>query len=71
MDVNKLRFDELFKLEQKAAKSLIEALVEIRGKCKNPAGNGKHDCANCIFEIRQNCGKLILDDWLNILGEKV
>ena len=74
MDITKLRFAKLFKLEVKAAKVLIEALLEIHGKCKNPNGDieaDKHDCASCVFEIRQNCGKLILDDWLNILKKRL
>jgi hypothetical protein len=70
MDVQKLRFAGLLKKERQATKVLIEALLEIHGHCKCPNGNiknDKHDCSNCAFEIGQNCGRLILDHWLDIL----
>jgi hypothetical protein len=70
MDANKLRFYDLLKKERQAAKVLVEALLEIHGKCKNPNGEekgDKHDCAHCVFEIGRNCGKLFLDHWLTVL----
>jgi hypothetical protein len=74
MDINKLIFAELFKKEHRAVKVLIEALLEIHGHCKCPNGDiddDMYDCDNCAFLIRQNCGRLFLDDWLNILEKRV
>jgi hypothetical protein len=70
MDINKLRFAALLQKERHAAKVLVEALLEIHGKCKNPNGGeagDTHDCAHCVFEAGHNCGKLFLDHWLSVL----
>jgi hypothetical protein len=58
---------DLLKLEREAAKGLVEALLTTHGGCRNPSGDGKHDCQNCVFELHVDCVKLILHDWLTIL----
>jgi hypothetical protein len=74
MDINRLRFADLLKKERLAAKVLIEALLEIHGKCKYPSDDEKHDCDNCVYCIPHDycgtCAKLVLEDWLQDLTVK-
>ena len=57
-------------LEYGALKSLIEAALTIRPGC-NPYDDNTHNCDACAFEIRNWCGKLVLDDWVQALNNRM
>jgi hypothetical protein len=70
MEINKLRFAELFNQKRGTAKALINALLEIRGGCNNPNIDRNCKCENCVFNAHgNNCGKLFLSYWLDKLNE--
>lgn len=69
MDTNKLFFDNLQKMERRAAKALVEALLEIEGGCKNPNADDEQMCDTCVFEFGETCMKLLLDAWRGNIKE--